>query len=466
MPTLRVALLALPLLVACADPPMVSDGEAPSLKSACEAQAVGVLQRCGPPAGYYDVVDSVDPDQLRATLHAVIDDHRRVAYNRRRGTDTWVMLERADAEPGLSGQLRDLYLHRIQRALGGGYGDYDREHAWPKSYGFPDDRGGNMPYTDGHALFIADAGYNRSRSNRPFAWCTAADCEARPTAGGEGTNYIDDARGADGGWEVWHARRGDVARALFYLDVRYDGSRHGVTGVREPDLVLTDDRALIARSNTGDNLDVAYMGLRAVLLEWHRLDPPDARERARNDLIASFQGNRNPFVDHPGWVACVFEGLCSGAGAQATPWISEIHYDNAGSDSGEFVEISGAAGTDLRGWSLLAYNGRDGRAYAAISLEGALPDEADGRGAVAVHVRGLQNGGADGVALVDPDGAVVEFWSWEGRLTASDGAAAGLRSADLGVAEDGSTAVGDALGRDAPDAEWRGPRRASPGRLN
>lgn len=458
-----VSLFVVPLLVACADPTLQPVDEAVVTKARCAAQAVGAVAQCGPPAGYYDAVDPSDPGALRRSLHRIIDDHRRIAYNRRRGTDTWVMLEAADAEPGRPGELRDLYLDRVQRALGGGYGDYDREHAWPKSYGFPDDRAGNMPYTDGHALFIADSGYNRSRGNRPFAWCTAADCEARPTHGGQGTNYIDDARGADGGWEVWHGRRGDVARALFYLDVRYDGSRHGVTGVTEPDLRLTDDRALIADSNTGTNRAVAYMGLRAVLIEWHHLDPPDDRERARNDVVASFQGNRNPFVDHPEWVECVFEDRCGDAPGEGAPWISELHYDNAGADVDEFVEVSGPAGTDLRGWWLLGYNGRDGRVYTAVPLDGVLPRQAGDQGALAFAIAGLQNGGADGVALVDPEGEVAEFWSWEGRLTAADGAAAGLRSDDLGVAEHGDTPVGHSLGRSSPEARWRaGP--ASPGR--
>ena len=38
-------------------------------------------------------------------------------------------------------------------------------------------------------------------------------------------------------------------------------------------------------------------------------------------------------------------------------FINEIHYDNAGTDSGEFVEIAGLAGTDVTGWSIVLYNG-------------------------------------------------------------------------------------------------------------
>ncbi len=443
-------LLALALLAtACADPPReIADGPTPKI----------ALDDAD--------LDTGSPEALRAGLHALIDDHRRITYNRRRGTDTWVMLEEADAEPGRPGWLRDLYRHRLQRALGGGFGDYDREHVWPKSYGFPDDHAGNYPYTDGHGLYIADSSYNRSRGNRPFGWCEAFDCEARPTEGGEGTNFIDDARGADGVWEVWAARRGDVARAMFYMDVRYEGGWHGVTGRSEPDLILTDDRALIAASNTRENIDVAYMGLRSALLEWHRLDPPDDLERARNDAIERYQGNRNPFVDRPEWVECVFVGVCDAAPGGDGLWISELHYDNVGADAGEFVEVAGPAGADLSGWRLVGYNGRDGGQYTAVDLDGRLPDEGDGRGARAFPIRGLQNGGADGVALVDPDGEVREFWSYEGRLTAVDGPATGLLSDDIGVAESGDTPEGHAVGRDAPDAEWRGPRPATPGWLN
>ena len=92
--------------------------------------------------------------------------------------------------------------------------------------------------------------------------------------------------------------RGDVARALFYLDVRYAGGFHGVTGVAEPDLILTDNQSLIVTSG-GVNASVAYMGMLSALLEWHRQDPVDDVERHRNDTVASFQGNRNPFIDRP-----------------------------------------------------------------------------------------------------------------------------------------------------------------------
>ena len=106
---------------------------------------------------------------------------------------------------------------------------------------------------------------------------------------------------------------------MMYMAVRYEGGSHGITGFSEPDLILTDDRNLIGSSNTGSNISVAYMGLRSVLLQWHKEDPVDAIEQQHNDAVYTFQGNRNPFVDHPEWVSCVFEGVCNGGTGDTTP---------------------------------------------------------------------------------------------------------------------------------------------------
>src|SRR3546814_17077055 len=43
------------------------------------------------------------------------------------------------------------------------------------------------------------------------------------------------------------------------------------------------------------------MGLLSTRLAWHQADPPDDAERGRNEVVYSFQGNRNPFIDHPEW---------------------------------------------------------------------------------------------------------------------------------------------------------------------
>jgi hypothetical protein len=117
-----------------------------------------------------------------------------------------------------------------------------------------------------------------------------------------------------------------VARALFYLDVRYEGGSHGVTGVSEPDLILTDDLGRIATSG-GENAPVAYMGELSTLLAWSAQDPVDDLERRRNDVVESFQTNRNPFIDHPEWTACLYQGTCASS-STCTPGATNLCLNN------------------------------------------------------------------------------------------------------------------------------------------
>lgn len=110
--------------------------------------------------------------------------------------------------------------------------------------------------------------------------------------------------------------------------------------------------------------------------------------------------------------------------ASATPVrISEFHYDNAGTDAGEAIEISGPVGTDLTGWQLVLYNGNGGAAYNTRVLSGVLAATCATRGVqvLTYPVDGIQNGSPDGIALVDAGGAVVEFLSYEGVFTAVGG---------------------------------------------
>ncbi len=519
------------------------------------------------PAGYYDTVNEASAATLRSTLHDVIDDHTRIPYTST-ATDTWNVLELADEDPNNSSNILDVYLNESYTKHGAGNNDYNREHVWAKSYGFPNDGSTNYPYTDCHHLFLCNDSYNSSRGNKPFS-----------TVGGTGTTekvtVVNNSVGGGSGtypgwsgwydstyWEVWWDRRGDIARAMFYMDVRYEGGTHGVTGYTEPDLILTDTLTLIQNSNTGSNETTAYMGLLSDLLQWHLDDPVDAKETSRNDNIYAYQGNRNPFIDHPEWVACLFNGTCGGgdstppvapaglaatAGdgavsldwndnsesdldgytvyratssggpfsavnstlltaslyndtgltnnttyyyvvtasdnssnesassneASATPtgsggsggtevWINEFHYDNTGSDTGEFVEIAGTAGTDLSGWSIVAYNGNGGSSYDTENLTGTLPDQSNGFGTLSFAISGIQNGAPDGLALVDDSSTLVMFISYEGSFTASGGAANGVTSTDIGVSEPTNNPVGYSLqlsgtGAKYADFTWQSP---------
>jgi 5'-nucleotidase len=139
------------------------------------------------------------------------------------------------------------------------------------------------------------------------------------------------------------------------------------------------------------------------------------------------------------------------ASAAVTPYISEIHYDNAGSDTGEAVEVTADPGTDLTGWSIVLYNGANGLSYGTLALAWTVP----AGGALTVPALGMQNGAPDGLALVDATGAVVEFLSYEGTFTAADGPAGGATSTDIGVEESATTPVGDSLQK--INGVWQGP---------
>jgi endonuclease I len=265
------------------------------------------------PAGYYDSVDLSSEAALRQSLHDIIDGHVRFPYTSS-STDTWDILESAEESPFNSSQIIDLYRNRTYTKFGGGTGPYNREHSWPNSYGFSSS--GDTPYTDCHHLFLCDVSYNGYRGNLPFGDCTSG-CTSYVTDlndGVSGTNY----KGATV-WETWDDRKGDVARAMFYMDVRYSGDVSG-----EPDLRLTDDPSLIVTTDG----PVAYMGLLSTLIQWHKDDPVDDTEMQHTDVVYSYQGNRNPFVDHPEWVSALYEGITSDVPAAAAAGAIESVYPN------------------------------------------------------------------------------------------------------------------------------------------
>jgi DNA/RNA endonuclease G (NUC1) len=136
--------------------------------------------------------------------------------------------------------------------------------------------------------------------------------------------------------------------------------------------------------------------------------------------------------------------------------VSEIHYDNLGVDTGEAIEIEGPVGTDLSGFTIVLYDGNGGAPYGTpAALSGALPETCTARGVAVVTYpsNGLQNGSPDGIALVNGAGAVVDFVSYEGVITATAGPAAGLTSIDIGAEEASSSPIGASLQR-ASNGSW------------
>ncbi|MCA9522600.1 MAG: hypothetical protein KC609_16595 [Myxococcales bacterium] len=126
-------------------------------------------------------------------------------------------------------------------------------------------------------------------------------------------------------------------------------------------------------------------------------------------------------------------------------WINELHYDNISGDVDEGIEIAGTAGSDLSRLQLVFYSvsSTATSVVSTVPLAGLLSDQQNGFGTLWFAISGIQNGGdtktgtdsPDGVALVYDGTTVLQFLSWEGTITATDGPANGLTSQDIGVRE-------------------------------
>lgn len=155
-------------------------------------------------------------------------------------------------------------------------------------------------------------------------------------------------------------------------------------------------------------------------------------------------------------------------------FISELHYDNAGTDSNEAVAITGPAGTDLTGWSVVFYNGgvTANQPYATLNLSGSIDNENNsGYGELSFSQSGIQNGAPDALALVNAAGGLVQFLSYEGSFVGAGGVADGVASHDIGVFEAGTETAGLSLqlsgsGHVYESLLWNSPATATLGSLN
>lgn len=290
---------------------------------------------------YYSSVDATSAATLRSSLHNLIDDHTVFPYTDNSGPnaiDVWKMVEQAEEDPTESDKILDIYRNRKFVKVADRVGAntqpppplrYNREHSWPNSLGFglSDSQGRDgqgrivAPYTDGHMLFASDETYNGNRGNKRFDNCPNG-CAENPTVANHGAGGGTGVYPGQSNWngssvyEVWAGRKGDLARAILYMDVRYEGG-FSPNGAKEPDLVVTNNAGLIVGTGSGVVADVAYMGILNTLLAWHAADPPDAKECYRNEVIFSHQGNRNPFIDHPEFATCLWGASCPGIQASA-----------------------------------------------------------------------------------------------------------------------------------------------------
>jgi endonuclease I len=185
-----------------------------------------------------------------------------------------------DEDPNNSNNVILLYkgTSQAKSTFGGGPNDWNREHVWAKSHG---DFGDYPPCgTDLHHMKPEDASVNSDRGNKDFDNGGVQHPEATGC-------YWD----ADS-WEPRDAVKGDVARMIFYMSVRYEGDNG------EPDLEVVD---------WVNSAPQPEHGKFSALYQWHQDDPPDAFEINRNNVIHSYQHNRNPFIDHPEFLILIYD---------------------------------------------------------------------------------------------------------------------------------------------------------------
>jgi hypothetical protein len=148
-----------------------------------------------------------------------------------------------------------------------------------------------------------------------------------------------------------------------------------------------------------------------------------------------------------GFALLLGSAVCRGAFVNA--WFNEFHYDNTGTDSGEFVEIAVPSSfSDLGNLLVSLYNGANGTVYSSALVSTFTAGAVSGGYtfySLNLPANGLQNGSPDGFAL-SHSGTVIQFLSYEGVFSATAGAAIGQNSTDIGIFESDSTPAGSSLG--------------------
>jgi endonuclease I len=202
------------------------------------------------PEYYTSITEGLTGSSLEEALRTLISDYTYVSYD-----DARYILDESDADQNNPGNVILVY---TQDSVSGvwDYGTtWNREHVWPQSLLGYD----SIMTSDLHNLKPSDPTENGYRGNKYFDNLMTAATYEPPD-------------------EV----KGDIARIIFYMAVRFN-----------LDLVNTAPSTY-------------EMGLLDVLISWHIQDPVDDFELNRNNVIYSYQHNRNPFIDHPEYVALIW----------------------------------------------------------------------------------------------------------------------------------------------------------------
>ncbi|MDF2068171.1 endonuclease [Bacillus sp. Cr_A10] len=247
-----------------------TDGE----KNVTTSFTVIVTKVTSPTDDYYKDALGKEGQTLKLALHEIIDGHTELSYDQ-----VWEALKETDEDPKNKNNVILFYsgVSRSKSSNGGNVGNWNREHTWAKSHGnFGTSKG---PGTDIHHLRPTDVQVNSARGNLDF------DNGGSPVKGCDGCLKTANS------FEPPNRVKGDVARILFYMATRYEKG----------------DKVDLELNEKLNNGSAPYHGKLSVLLKWHAQDPVDEFERNRNDIIQKWQGNRNPFIDHPEWVDLIWK---------------------------------------------------------------------------------------------------------------------------------------------------------------
>ena len=198
--------------------------------------------------------------------------------------DTWDALMQTDVNPQNSSQVLLIYgwengtdndvrndRERDINNNGGSSGQWNREHVFPKSLATPSLQTGNPgPGTDIHNLRPSDVQWNSARGNLKFA----------TGSGNSGP--------VGGNWYPGDEWKGDVARIIMYMYLRYDGNGSSIEETQCLPSVVGVGNAVAIDANMID-----------LFLQWNVDDPVSDVERQRNPVSENRQNNRNPFIDNP-----------------------------------------------------------------------------------------------------------------------------------------------------------------------
>lgn len=173
---------------------------------------------------------------------------------------------------------------------------YNREHIFPQ--GFFNSR--TPMRTDIHHVVPSDGSVNGRRSSYPFGEVSSASWTSM-NGSKVGSNTFDTFSGTV--FEPLNEFKGDIARMLLYFAVRYEDE---VTSSS-----WDAPNASVSNPLNGTNNQVYEDWYIKLLYKWHTNDPVSDREIVRNNEAYKFQGNRNPFIDHPEYVTQIWGSVLS-----------------------------------------------------------------------------------------------------------------------------------------------------------